>query len=426
MHSIDISPETKGEVEVTGWIHEIRDLGGITFLLLRDREGITQITLPKRKISKEILEKVKKASRESVLRVKGNVQEDGRAPNGFEILPSSIEILAMAKSPLPLDPTEKVSAEIETRLDQRFLDMRRPRVKAIFMIRSYALRAIREFFYKESFIEVNTPKIVATATEGGTALFPISYFEREAFLNQSPQLYKQMLMSSGFEKVFEIGPIFRAEEHSTRRHLNEATSIDMEMSYADDERVMRLLEELIYHTYKYIAKNASRSLRVLEREIKIPDIPFKRISYDEAIEISDLEWGDDFGALEERKIGESMGEHYFIRKWPLEIKPYYTMPCGGKEEGGEFLSKSFDLMHPRAELASGSQRVHDHKLLEKQIEERGFSPESFFFYLNTFKYGMPPHAGWGLGLERLLMTMLDLDNIREAVMFPRDRRRLVP
>jgi len=413
------------DIEITGWVHEIRDLGGIRFLLVRTRDEIVQVTFPKRKVSGELIEKVRTISRESVIYVKGKISEDKRAPNGFEVIPNFIDILSVAESPLPLDPTDKVVAEIETRLDNRFLDMRRPKVKSIFMIRSLVVKSIRDFLYDKGFVEVTTPKIVATATEGGTALFPISYFDKEAFLNQSPQLYKQILMSSGFEKVLEIGPIFRAEEHSTRKHLNEATSIDIETSYADDNDVMRLLEELIIYVYEYIDGNAEKYLKTIGIDLKIPTRPFTQVSYEEAIEMVDLHWGDDFGSLEEKKMGYAIGEHYFIKEWPLKLKPYYTMLIE-KDGRKETLSKSFDLMHPRVELASGSQRINDYELLKNQMKIRGLNPDNFSFYLDAFRYGMPPHAGWGLGLDRLIMTMLNIDNVRDAVMFPRDRRRLVP
>jgi len=425
INSKDANIMDNENIEIAGWIHEIRDLGGIRFLLIRTRDDIVQVTFSKRKVPEELIEKVKTISRESVIRVKGRISKDARAPNGFEVIPNSVDILSVADSPLPLDPTDKVVAELETRLDNRFLDMRRPKVKSIFMIRSLTVKAVRDFLYDRNFVEVTTPKIVATATEGGTALFPISYFDKEAFLNQSPQLYKQILMSSGFERVLEIGPIFRAEEHSTRKHLNEATSIDVEVSYADDNDVMKLLEELIIYIYEYIKDEADKYLKTIGVNLKIPTRPFERVSYDEAIEIVGLGWGDDFGSAEEKKLGNEIGEHYFIKEWPLILKPYYTMPSE-KKVRGDILSKSFDLMHPRVELASGSQRINDYNLLKKQIEFRGLNPDNFSFYLDAFRYGMPPHAGWGLGLDRLMMTMLDLDNIREAIMFPRDRRRLIP
>lgn len=425
INSKDANITDDSYIEIAGWVHEIRDLGGIRFLLVRTRDDIVQVTFSKRKVPGELIEKVKTISRESVIHVKGRISKDERAPNGFEVIPNIVDILSVAESPLPLDPTDKVVAELDTRLDNRFLDMRRPKVKSIFMIRGLVVRAIRDFLYGKNFVEVTTPKIVATATEGGTALFPISYFDREAFLNQSPQLYKQILMSSGFERVLEIGPIFRAEEHSTRKHLNEATSIDVEVSYVDDSEVMNLLEELIIYIYEYINVNADKYLKTIGIDLKIPTRPFRQISYEEAIEIVDLKWGDDFGSLEEKKLGNEIGEHYFIKEWPLKLKPYYTMPLEKKGKT-EILSKSFDLMHPRVELASGSQRINDYALLKKQMESRGLNPDNFSFYLDAFRYGMPPHAGWGLGLDRLVMTMLDLDNVREAVMFPRDRRRLIP
>jgi nondiscriminating aspartyl-tRNA synthetase len=339
------------------------------------------------------------------------------------------EIISLADSPLPLDVVEKVPADLDTRLDARFLDARRPRVAAVFQIRSAATHAINQYLHQEGFINITTPKIVAAATEGGTELFPIAYFDKEAFLNQSPQLYKQMMMAAGFEKVFEIGPIFRAEEHNTTKHLNEATSIDIEVSYADHHEVMRILEELIVKTYEYVQATCSDQLANLEiANFVIPTSPFPRIPYCEAIEITKkkiddpIKYGDDISPAAERAIGAEMGGHYFIVDWPSEIRPYYAMPY----ESDPTICKAFDLMHPRMELSSGAQRVHQHDLLVQQIKKKGLNPESFEFYLRPFRYGMPPHAGWGLGTDRLIMTMLGLSNVREAVLFPRDMHRLVP
>ena len=303
--------------------------------------------------------------------------------------------------------------------------LRRERVKHIFIIRSRVLKAMRDFFDEHGFIEINTPKVVSAATEGGTALFPISYFEREAFLNQSPQLYKQMLMASGFDRVYEIAPIFRAEEHDTTRHLNEATSADIEVAFATAEDVMAILEELIAFVYARIADYPDLSR--LGVELEVPKLPFKRITYDEAIEMLSesgerIEWGEDLSTFAEQMLGEMIGEHYFITDWPSAIKPFYAQPSAHRSD----ICDAFDLMHPRLELASGSQRVHSYELLKSKIESKGLSADSFEFYLEAFRYGMPPHAGWGLGVERLLMSMLEIGNIREVVLFPRDRRRLVP
>lgn len=428
-YSADITPELDGEeVTLAGFAHETRDLGGIAFLVLRDRKGLAQVTLVKRLVGKEMFRTVRSISRESVIYVRGTVKAEPKAPRGFEILPTEVKVLSAAQVPLPLDPTEKVECELDTRLDARFMDIRRPCVLAAFEIESAVLRSLREYFYIQGITEVFTPKIVAAATEGGTDLFPISYFEKEAFLNQSPQLYKQMLMGAGMDKVFEIGPIFRAEEHDTRRHLNEAISIDVEVSFADDKDVMEILEGAVAGAYRYVAENCRYQLEVLGLELKVPKTPFRKLTYTKALEMASdrsevkMQWGDDLDTETEKFLGEAVGEHYFLTDWPSSIKPYYTLPYEDKPE----ICRGFDLMHPRMELASGAQRVHDYNQLVARIKEKGLDPEGFEFYLKAFRYGMPPHSGWGLGLSRLVMTMLNLENIRDAVIFPRDRRRLVP
>ena len=420
----EITAANAGErVSVAGWVHEKRDLGGVFFLIVRDLSGFAQITLPKNKVEPELFDRVKRVPRESVVVVEGEVKSEKKAPNGYEIIPQQMDVLSEASQVLPLDTTGKVGAELDTRLDARFMDLRTERTKHIFMIRSLTLKAIRAFFDERGLIEINTPKIVSAATEGGTALFPISYFEREAFLNQSPQLYKQILMASGFDRVYEIAPIFRAEEHDTTKHLNEATSVDVELAFVSDKEVMALLEELIAFVYSRIVDYPG--LAKLKVKLEVPAIPFRRITYDEAIELlsgegEQIEWGEDLGTSAERTLGKIIGELYFITDWPCAIKPFYAQPAA------EGICNAFDLMHPRLELSSGSQRVHSYELLKRQIETKGLSADSFEFYLDAFRYGMPPHAGWGLGVERLLMSMLEVENIRDVVLFPRDRRRLTP
>jgi nondiscriminating aspartyl-tRNA synthetase len=427
-YSTQITPEMNGNsVTVCGWAHEIRDLGGITFLVVRDREGLIQVTLFKKTIDKNVLEIVRNLSRESVVAVTGNIKKEAKAPNGYELVPTAVTVLGKAESPLPMDTTGKVDADLDTRLDARFMDVRRPGTQAIFRIRHLIQKSVREFLSREGFVEITTPKVVATATEGGTALFPITYFEREAFLNQSPQLFKQLMMSGGLDRVFEIGPIFRAEEHDTRKHLNEATSIDIEASFLDNEDVMVILENLVKYVYSSVADNGEKYLKILGVELNIPKTPFQRVTYDEAISIArdngeKIEWGDDLTTESEHSIGETVGEHYFIVDWPTKIKPFYVMPYENKPE----ICRAFDMMHPRMELSSGAQRVHSYELLRRRITEQGLNPDGFEFYLKAFRYGMPPHAGWGLGAERLLMTMLGVENIREVVLFPRDRKRLSP
>lgn len=435
-YTADIRPEKIEDgqkITLSGWVHEVRDLGGICFIVIRDREGKAQVTMVKKKVDKDLFDAARKLVRESVITVIGSVKFEEKAPNGYELLPDEIRVLSIAGSPLPMDTTGKVEAELDTRLDSRFIDLRREETTAVFKIRHQVLQSSREYFIKHKFIETSTPKVVATATEGGTSLFPITYFDREAFLNQSPQLFKQILMSGGFDRVFEIGPIFRAEEHDTRRHLNEATSIDVEVSFADHFDVMEILENLVAYIYSRVIKNCQNSLEILGVKLKVPNIPFLKLTYGEVIEIINaqsgdkMHWKDDIGTLGEHIVGDHVykttGEsHYFIIDWPTEIKPFYAMPHEDRPE----LSKSFDMMHRTMELSSGAQRIHIPGLLKSRIESQGMNPDNFEFYLKAFEYGMPPHAGWGLGCERFVMTMLGTENIRDTVLFPRDRRRLSP
>ncbi|WEL18013.1 Aspartyl-tRNA synthetase [Halorhabdus sp. SVX81] len=429
-YAADADPGTSATV--AGWVHEIRDLGGIAFLILRDTTGKIQVKIEKDNLEEALVETALDVHRESVLKVVGDVEEEERAPTGVEVSPDDIEVIAPADPELPLDPSGKVDAELPTRLDNRTLDLRKPEVKAIFEIRAEVLRSVRKAFRNLEATEINTPKIVATGTEGGTELFPITYFGREAFMNQSPQLFKQLMVGSGLERVFEIGPIFRAEEHNTPRHLNEATSIDFESAFYDHTEAMDACETVVKAAYEGVAQNCADELETLglTEVFSAPEGDFPRLTYEEAIErinatgeLDDvLVWGDDLSTEAEHALGQDVGEHYFITDWPSEIKPFYIKDHDDDPE----LSTGFDMMHPSMELVSGGQREHRHDHLVEGFEQQGLDPGAFEYYTKMFKYGMPPHAGWGLGGERLVMTMLGLENIREAVIFPRDRQRLSP
>ena len=416
---------------VAGWVHEIRDLGGIAFLILRDRTGKLQVKFEKDEMDDDLVETGLSVHRESVVAVTGAVEEEPRAPTGLEMVPDSIDVLAEADPELPLDPSGKVDAELPTRLDNRTLDLRKPEVQAIFEIRSEILRSVRDYFRSVGSTEINTPKIVATGTEGGTELFPVTYFGKEAFMNQSPQLFKQLMVGSGLERVFEVGPIFRAEEHNTPRHLNEATMIDFESAFVDHHEAMDVCEGTLKAAYEGVAEHCAEELELLGYDdFAVPDADFPRLTYEEAIERinatgaldEQLVWGDDLPTEAEKALGDDVGGHYFITDWPSEIKPFYIQDYDDDPQ----LSKGFDLMHPRMELVSGGQREHRYDELVAGFEQQGLDPEQFDYYTKMFKYGMPPHAGWAYGVERLVMTMLDLGNIREAVIFPRDRQRLSP
>ncbi|WP_297507213.1 aspartate--tRNA(Asn) ligase [Thermococcus sp.] len=433
-YSSQITEELNGKkVKVAGWVWEIKDLGGIKFLWIRDREGIVQVTAPKKKVAPEVFKLIPRLRSEDVVMVEGVVNFTPKAKLGFEIIPKRLEILNRAETPLPLDPTGKVKAELDTRLDNRFMDLRRPEVMAIFKIRSNVFKAIRDFFHGEGFIEIHTPKIIATATEGGTELFPMKYFEKDAFLAQSPQLYKQIMMASGLDRVYEIAPIFRAEEHNTTRHLNEAWSIDAEMAFIEnEEEVMNLLERLVAYTIDYVREHNERELKILNFELEEPKLPFPRVTYTKALEIladlgKTIEWGEDIDTEGEKLLGRYMLESegaplYFIYQYPSEAKPFYIMKYDDKPE----ICRAFDLEYRGVEITSGGQREHRHDILVEQIREKGLNPANFEFYLKAFRYGMPPHGGFGLGAERLIKQMLNLANIREVILFPRDRKRLTP
>ncbi len=431
-YSDEITPEMDGlKVTVAGWVHDKRKLGGLLFVVLRDREGIVQVTLPKKFVVPEVFETARGLTKESVIRVTGTVQKEDKAPNGYEIIPDGIEVLSPAATPLPLDPTGKVEANLDTRLDNRVIDLRRGEVAAIFKIRDTAIEAAREYLRSEKFVEVQTPRIISTSSEGGTDLFPVAYFEKEAFLAQSPQLYKQMLMGTGFDRVYEIATYFRAEEHDTIWHLNEVTAVDCEMAFIEDEGdVLVVIENLVAGMINAVRERCGKQLEILGRELNEPRLPFTRVRYDDAVKMIDeaglkVPHGEDLTTEAEKKLGEIMRERgeelYFVVKYPLRIKPFYTMP-----DEDPVYSNSFDLEIKGREIISGSQRIHQYDLLVERIKKKGLNPDNFGSYLEAFKYGIPPHGGFGLGIERFIMTLLDLPNVREAVLFPRDRKRLTP
>jgi len=411
------------EQVLCGWLQETRNLGGIAFLQLRDSTGVAQLTLPKKKVGDANFSTWTAIARESTVRVVGEVKTNAEAPNGLELIPTELEVLNAAATPLPLGVVDRIESEIDTRLNARYLDLRRPDVAAHFRIRAAISGAVHEHLRREGFLEVQTPKIIASATEGGTSLFPVQYFDREAYLAQSPQLYKQILMSGGLDRVYEVGPAFRAEEHNTPRHLNEFISIDIEMSWADDDDVMGVMERLVASCASAVAQEAE-ALAALEMAPLEVELPLPRITYDEAIEIAsakaDIAWGDDLSMEATRAIAEQYGGFYFITKWPLSLKPFYIQPEGEKH------SKGFDFMFREVEMTSGGQRVHDITLLEQRLREQELDPTEFGHYLEPFRYGIPPHGGWGLGLDRLAMVFSGAQNVRECVLFPRDRNRLTP
>ena len=426
-YSVNITPDMDGdEVTLFGWVQEIRDLGGIRFVILQDREGTMQVTVLQKKVSAEVLSKSNALQKRYSIAVKGTVKKTNMTSRGIEVLPKEIRIFSTAIEQLPIDITGKTPALIEARLDARALDLCQESNIATFKIQHSALEAIRDFLFEKGFLEVHTPRIIASATEGGAALFSVDYFGEKAFLAQSPQLYKEQLVMS-LEKVFEVGAFFRAEESHTRRHLSEFVSVDIEQAFADAEDVMGLLEQLMQYTCRVVKEKCVKELAVLKYKLKVPAVPFKRLTYDEVLgdlkkEGVEVPWGEDIPTEAFRVLGKLYPSFYFITDWPTQSKAFYIKP----REDNPDLCEGFDLMWRWIELVSGGTRIEKKDLLMARLKEQGLNPDAFKFHLQAFDYGMPPHAGWAIGLERLTMMLTGKKNIREVAFYPRDRDRLTP
>ena len=439
------------EVTIAGYAEAVRGRGAICFLMLRDGTGRIQAFLKKDNMDAELFDSMQSATRESTIQVTGEVAmkrppkvQEGEPvpPPEFEISVSAGSILANAEAPLPVGVTDEVNVGLDVRLDNRHLDVRRDHVNAMFQLRSKVLEYGREHLISEGFQEINSPKIIAAAAEGGTNLFPMKYFETDAYLSQSPQLYKQLAVLGGLERVFEIGPAFRAEKHDTYRHLNEFVSFDIEGAWMDDEDVMGVQERMIHHIWTRVSENDQalidsindyRSSRGKDPiTVEIPEVPFPRIPYCDAIEIvksggGEIDWGDDIESHHCDIIAAQYPGFHFLPRWPMSMKPFYIHH---KEEekgssGGQ-LSRGFDLNYGRDEMTSGGAREHRVEVLEQNLRDMGLDPSDFTFYTDGFRYGAPPHAGWGLGVARLLMVLTGAGNVREVVLFPRDRSRVTP
>ena len=410
-------------VLLKGWVFEIRELGKMRFLLLRDASGIIQCVL--KQGSKGFNEEL---TLESVVSIKGKVK-NAKLTNkeltlkNIEIDISELKVLNKAEE-LPIQVNEKtITTGLDKRLDYRSLDIRKPKIKAIFKIQSTIINAFREFFYKEGFIEIQPPGIIATSTEGGTDLFEAKYFERKAYLAQSPQLYKQ-LGAISMERVFSTSPVWRAEKHDTSRHLNEARQMDIECAFYNDIEIMKWLEKVVQNIVKKILKDCPKELELLELKLKVPKA--KYLTYKKAIDLLSkkgikIKYGDDFEPKAERKLCSLFPNTIvFTYEWPSELKPFYIWPKGKGVSGG------FDAVYGGVEIASGGQRVHVPDILIKQLKSKKLNPEDFKWYIDAFRFGAPEHAGWSIGLERLTQAILSLGNIREGTLFPRDRKRLTP
>src|SRR5574338_553382 len=418
-----LDPSMEGKkVDVGGWVEDIRGLGKLSFLTLRDVTGVAQIVL----VGEESLKQVKGLTRQSVIKVTGKIQQSKARDFPFEIKSDKIDILTVAIQPLPIDPIGRLESNIDNRLNARALDLRNQKTAAIFKLRHHALASIRKTLTEKSFLEVNTPKLIGSASEGGANLFPLKYFEKQAYLAQSPQLYKEQL-TIGLERVFEIASFYRAEKSHTGRHLSEFTSIDLEAAFMDYTDVIQILEDLVIQVFKDVIENCQAELAILERKLEVPKAPFDRITYSQVIEeLSkkgvELKFGDDLLDSHLKLVGESHPGLFFLLDWPMSLKPFYIH---AKDDDPK-LSKSFDLQYGYLELSSGGRRLHDPAALRARLAEQGLDPANFEDHLRAFDWGMPPHSGWGMGLDRLMTVIIGTDNVREVVLYPRDPERLSP
>ena len=422
-HNIeDVNANMKDQdVILTGWVEDLRKMGKMTFLTLRDVTAITQIIL-----TDELTKTVEGITRQSVVRVTGKVQDTRARDFEYEIKANEISILAKAVYPLPIDPIGRLESHIDNRLNTRALDMRNQKTASIFKIRHHVLTSLRKTLSEKKFIEITTPKIIGSASEGGANLFSLDYFGKQAYLAQSPQLYKEQ-MTIGLERVFEIASFYRAEKSHTGRHLSEFTSVDIEAAFMNYTDVMNVLEDLVVDTFKYVSENCKKELEIIGNETITSDHPFEKITYSQALdELKEkdvkLEFGDDLLDSHLRILGENHPSFYFLTDWPIKLKPFYITE---KQDSVE-LSESFDLQYGYLELSSGGSRLHNPEKIKSRLKEQNLDPSKFSEHLQAFDWGMPPHAGWGLGLERLLTIILGIDNVREVILYPRDPERLKP
>lgn len=416
-------------VKVNGAVHTIRDMGEVAFIVLRKREGLLQCVYEEGK-TKFDLKDLKEAC---TIEVEGTVKTEDRAPNGFEIRLDTIKVLSEPKEPMPLAISKwKMNTSLEANLNNRPIALRNVRERAKFRIQEGVVRGFRDFLYQEGFTEIHTPKLGAKSAEGGANLFKLEYFHRPAILQQSPQFYKQMMVGV-FDRVFETAPVFRAEKHNTKRHLNEYTSLDFEMGYIDGfEDIMAMETGFLQYTMDLLKKDYAKELKILGVTLpKVDKIPAVR--FDEAKQRVAEKYNRQFRnpydlePEEEALIGQYFKEEYdadfvFVTHYPSKKRPFYAMD----DPADPTYTLSFDLLYQGLEITTGGQRIHDYDMLMEKIEKRGMETEGMEQYLSCFKHGMPPHGGLGIGMERLTMKLIGEDNVRETTLFPRDLSRLEP
>ncbi|MEK6909601.1 MAG: aspartate--tRNA(Asn) ligase [Candidatus Aenigmatarchaeota archaeon] len=421
------------DVVVKGFVHDIRLLGGINFLLLRDFDGIVQITAQKNKIPSELLKKIEGLHNEDIIAVEGTVQKTTKTKSGVEVIPKQIEKIHASEPILPLDPRRVTKAHLDTRLDWRSLDLRSPENLAIFKIQSKLMTSMEEYLLNNKFLKVFTPSLIGGVSEGGSDVFPVVYFNKQVFLRQDPQLHRELLIAAGFEKIFETGPSWRAEKSHTVWHMTEHRTIAAEIAFIEDEHdVMEIEENMVVYALEKVKKECDEQLEILDKEIKIPKMPFPELQFPKIYDILEelgkpMPKGEDLNREAEGLLGDYVkekfkSEFFFVNRFPFAVKPFYVM----RVEENPAWSRSVDLVFKGMEMSSGGQREHRYQKLVSQIKEKGLNLDSLKWFTEVLKYGVPMMGGYSLGIERFTMKLLDIENVREATLFPRDTERVLP
>lgn len=429
----EVSPSLDGEeVTVAGNVSEIRDLGGIRFVVLRDGTGTLQIT-SKEENNAQVFEQIDDLAREYCVQVVGTVHKSDQSPGGREVHPSELTVLSEAETQLPLDTTGEIDVGMDTRLDWRSLDLRREKTKAVFEVEEALIDGMVEHLQSRNFSRIFTPCLLGVASEGGSEIFPVAYYNQEAFLRQDPQLHRELAIAGNYEGVFDLGPSWRAEKSHTSRHLSEHRGLAVEMAYIEDETdPMELQEDLVIAGFEKVKEECGNALDVLDVEVEIPERPFPVLEFPEIYDIleergKDIEYGTEPDREGETVLTEYVKEEYgseifFMNKFPFEEKGiFYAM----KSDDPEW-ARSVDMVYRGTELSTGGQREHRYDQIIEQVEELGMNQSDVEWYTKFLKYGVPPHGGFNIGIERITMKLLGLDNIRDAALFPRDPNRLVP
>ena len=437
LHELLSPDQLKGmvgkEVHLAGWVHDVRALGGISFVLLRNSKGIVQIAVPKKSVPREVQEVVADLRQEDVITCSGVVKESKVARNGFEILPEKVTFVARASVPLPLDPRGVTPAALDTRLSWRTLDLRRREGTAVFKIENTLVSAMEAYLRENGFIRVFTPSIIGGTSEGGSEVFKIDYYGRPAFLRQDPQLHRQLTIAGGFDRIYDLGANWRAELSHTPRHISEHRTIAPELAFIEDERdTIKVEEGMVVASVKAVIEGCRDELGTLAVKVDEPSRPFPVFQFPDVYDLLEergrrVPRGEDLDTESQRVLGEYAkkefsSDFFFLNRFPSKIKPFYVMKV---DEDPEW-ARSVDLVYKGVELSSGGQREHRHERILKQMREKGMDETSLKWFTDPFRYGVPPHGGYSFGIERFTAGLANLSSVKEAALFPRDPERLQP